>query len=371
MRFFQLNQATNKLDLSQLYGYDEDDQNKLKIQGLLKTSTDDTTFLPKTTSSDSCYSLENKSVCYASGDSRVNANPIVTSLYTLFLRSHNQIAHKLKRMNPKWSDDHLFTATKDINVAIYQKFIYNDWANAVLGNRMALDIRSKNDDHDAKKYKSNKVSNEFGVAAIKFYNSMLHGDLFYQNEYSLNTISRGRSKNVVNVIDSGIQKEMIKLQNHFYQPIDLSRNNFYELLMTTVLRQRAMAMDTSYVDDLAIQLYRSKMHDGLLFGTDTLALDIQRSRDHGIPSYVNYIKKCLNIRITNWNDLQHIIKEDDLYRLRSIYESVMDVDLIVGGLSEIPNENSTVGPTFSCIMSKYANFRSCRESRQKKRNSQT
>lgn len=259
-------------------------------------------------------------------------------------------------MNPKWSDDQLFSVTKDINVAIYQKIIYNDWANSVLGNRLALDIRSKNDDHDAKKYKSNKVSNEFGVAAIKFYNSMMPGDLFYQNDILPSKISPGKSKSIENLIDSGRQKELMKLQNHFYQSKDLSRNNFFEIFMSTVLRQQAMAMDSSYVDDLAIQLYRSKMHDSKIFGTDSLALDIQQSRDHGISSYVNYIKKCLNIRITNWDDLRHIIKEDDLYRLRSIYESVMDVDLIVGGLSEIPNENATVGPTFSCIMSKYANI---------------
>jgi peroxidase len=344
---FQLNQATNKLDLSQLYGYDEDDQNKLRlnIQGLLKTSTDDTALLPKITSNDLCYNLDNKTSCYFSGDTRVNSNPTVTVLYTLFLRSHNQIAQKLKRMNPKWSDEELFAVTKDINVAIYQKFIYNDWANAVLGKRLALDIRNKND--DAKKYKSDKVSNEFGTVAIRFYNSMQPGDLF-----EIPTHARSHSKSTENLVDSGRMKEIMKLQDTFFQPKDLSRGNFFDQLVSTVLRQKAMAMDTSYVDDLAIQLYRSKMHDSQIFGTDSLALDIQRARDHGIQSYTNYIKKCLNIRINQWSDLRNIIREDDLHRLRSIYESVFDVDLIVGGLSEIPKENATVGPTFACILSK-------------------
>lgn len=348
-----MNQATNKLDLSQLYGYDEDDQRKLrlKIQGLLKTSTDDTTFLPKISSSDLCYSLDNKTACFSSGDTRVNSNPIVTILYTIFLRSHNQIAQKLKRVNPKWSEDQLFSVTKDINVAIYQKFIYNDWANVVLGKRMALEIRNKNDDHDAKKYKSDRVSNEFGTVAIRFYNSMQPGDLFYYNDAP--THGRAHSKSTENLVDSGRMKEIMKLQDTFFQPKDLSRGNVFDQLMATVLRQKAMAMDTSYVDDLAVQLYRSRMHDSLIFGTDSLALDIQRARDHGVQSYVSYIKKCLNIRINHWNDLRHIIKEDDLYRLRSIYESVFDVDLIVGGLSEIPNENATIGPTLACVLSKF------------------
>lgn len=342
-------------DLSQLYGDNEDDELIRSFhQGLLSTSTEDSSLLPKTLE-DFCYISNENSTCYHSGDSRVNANPFVTVMYTMFLRSHNQIAQKLKRMNPKWNDNQLFGVTKAINIAIYQKFIYNDWANVVLGKRLALEIRSKNNDHDGKQYRSDKVSNEFGAAAIKFYNTMLPGDLLSHQDDPNRILSRS-SENIIDADRDSVnqkRKELLKLQDSFYKPRDLNRNHLLDQMMNAILRQNAMAMDNSYVDDLSFQLYRSQMFGNKVFGGDSLAYDIQRTRDHGLQPYINYIKKCLNIRITSFDDLKHIISEDNLNKLSSIYESVQDIDLIVGALSEIPNENATVGPTISCILSEF------------------
>lgn len=350
-----MNQATNKLDLSQLYGNEKADEEKLRSfhQGSLLTSTDDNSLLPKTFD-DLCFRDNDNSTCYYSGDSRVNANPFVTTMYTIFLRSHNHIAQKLKQMNPKWNDDQLFAVTKDINIAVYQKFIYNDWANVVLGKRMALEIRKKNNDHDGKKYKSDKVSNEFGTAAVKFYNTMLPGDLVSHQDEPSRMLSRS-SENIIEAFgaESTKRREIMKLQDSFYKSRDLNKHQLLDQMMNAILRQNAMAMDSSYVDDLSLQLYRSTMHDNKVFGGDSLAFDIHRARDHGLPPYINYIKKCLNTRITRWDDLRSIISEDNLNKLRSIYESVKDIDLIIGGLSEVSVENATVGPTFSCILSKF------------------
>jgi peroxidase len=347
-----LNQATSQFDLSQLYGTDDDVEDKLRsFQGKLLTSTDDNLLLPLTTD-EICFMPHDNSTCYQSGDSRVNVNPLVTSLYTLFLRSHNKIASKLLKMNPTLGNDQLFNITKDINVAIYQKIIYNDWANVVLGKQMALEIRNTNDDQDGKHVKSERVSNEFGAAAIKFYNTLLPGDLMSNQEESARSFS---SENVIEA--AGIvnlkRKEILKLQNSFYTPRDLNKNLFLDQLMNAALRQNSMEFDSSYVEALSLQLYRSNMQGNRVFGGDSLAFDIQRTRDHGLQPYINYIKKCFNMRITQWDDLRNIVKEDDLNKLRTVYESVKDIDLLVGGLSEIPRENVTVGQTFACILSEF------------------
>lgn len=339
--------------MSQLYGNDDDDQDKIRSfhQGSLLASADDASILPKSFD-ELCFADNENSTCYHSADSRVNANPFVTIMYTIFLRSHNQISQKLKQMNPRWDDNRLFSVAKDINIAIYQKFVYNDWANVVLGKRTAMDLRNV----EGKHYKSVKVSNEFG-AAVRFYNTMLPGDLLSHQDEPSRMLSRS-SENIIEATDvtSSKRKELLKLQDSFYKPRDLGKHNMLDQLMNSILRQRSMAMDSSYVDDLSLQFYRARMFDNKIFGGDSLAFDIQRSRDHGLQPYINYIKKCLNIRITSWDDLRNIIAVDELNKLKSIYDSVQDIDLIVGGLSETPIDNATLGPTFSCILSEFRRF---------------
>jgi hypothetical protein len=66
----------------------------------------------------------------------------------------------------------------------------------------------------------------------------------------------------------------------FYKPKDLSKFNLFNKIENSILRQPAMALDSSYVDDLSYQMYRSKMYENQLFGADALAFDIQRYDFH-------------------------------------------------------------------------------------------
>lgn len=112
-------------------------------------------------------------VCYQAGDTRVNVNPYVTTLYTLFLRLHNRFARFFKESQPTWSDDELFTAARQTNMAIYQKIVFEEWLNVVLGHNDTAAINSNGticESNDA-------VSNEFATAGIRFYYSMMPGNL--------------------------------------------------------------------------------------------------------------------------------------------------------------------------------------------------
>ena len=114
-----------------------------------------------------------------------------------FYSSHNHIAHKLKKLNPDWVDQQLFNLSKRINIAVYQKIVFTDWADIVLGKRVAQDIRNKKmeDYEDSKKYKTKKVSNEFATAAIRFYNSMMPGDLLENPSKKVSSYFFGQIEN--------------------------------------------------------------------------------------------------------------------------------------------------------------------------------
>lgn len=110
--------------------------------------------------------------CYKSGDTRVNVNPYITILHTVFAKNHNNIAKQLRSEHADYTNDYLFEKARALNTQSYQKIVYNDWANIALGQRVAGQVRNEavgNVEHG--------VSNEFALAAIKFYNSMTPGDL--------------------------------------------------------------------------------------------------------------------------------------------------------------------------------------------------
>lgn len=69
-----------------------------------------------------------------------------------------------------------------------------------------------------------------------------------------------------------------------------------------------MAMDAGYVADVVKNLYRFRNDEQKHVGTDVLALDILRSRDHGLNGYVKYLELCTKDHsITDWADLQRYI----------------------------------------------------------------
>lgn len=148
----------------------------------------------------------------------------------------------------------------------------------------------------------------------------------------------------------------MKLENEYYKPKDLENN--MDNLIDAILKQKAMAMDSGYVDDVIKHLFRfpiaARQNESV--GTDILALDIIRGRDHGLATYIDYLKVCTKDEINNWEDLKRYTKEKDVEMLKEIYNSIEKIDLIVGAITELPTQGSTVGPTIQCIIGKFFFF---------------
>ncbi|OTF81196.1 hypothetical protein BLA29_012462 [Euroglyphus maynei] len=67
---------------------------------------------------------------------------------------------------------------------------------------------------------------------------------------------------------------------------------------------------------------------------DLVSIDIQRGRDHGMPTY-NQIRQLCSLQIiTDFRQLNH----------------VDDIDFWVAGILEKPLSEGLLGPTFSCIV---------------------
>lgn len=211
----QLNQASSELDLSQLYGYTKDSQNRMKSKGFLKSDGD---FLPYAENhNEFCVSDTEK--CYMAGDSRVNSNPYTILLYTIFLRNHNQIAKKLMNENSILSSEEIFEKAKELNIKAYRQIVFNEWLPILIGagnmDKMANEKLAKQNVEDL------EVSNEFGVAAARFYYSMIP---------STQIISK-----------SGAH---LDLNEEFYTSKLVDRN--FDDQIEGILNQKALAMDSTY-----------------------------------------------------------------------------------------------------------------------------
>uniref|UniRef100_A0A2S2NZF0 Peroxidasin n=1 Tax=Schizaphis graminum TaxID=13262 RepID=A0A2S2NZF0_SCHGA len=83
---------------------------------------------------------------------------------------------------------------------------------------------------------------------------------------------------------------------------------------------------------------------------DIVSLDIQRSRDHGIPSYTKYRKYCGLKDIESIQDFSQIMVEGSVDKLLKLYGTLNKTDLLIGALFEKHEEDAMVGPTMKCII---------------------
>jgi len=151
-----------------------------KSRGRLLTYTVDESahYMPLVNGSSTCQSGD---TCYKAGDVRVNAQPHLTAMHTLWVREHNRVADQLTVVNRHWDDERTFQETRKIVTAAIQHITYGEWLPALLGKRNtkknALELSPKgysdlySDDVDP------TVSNSFATAILPFANSMYNETL--------------------------------------------------------------------------------------------------------------------------------------------------------------------------------------------------
>jgi len=103
-------------------------------------------------------------------------------------------------------------------------------------------------------------------------------------------------------------------------------------------------MDTEIVDSLRNFVMDSPQSPRL----DLAALNIQRGRDHGLPT-LNEARTALGYApITSFDD--PAFRDGVGERLASVYDSPDQIDLWAGLLAEKPTGDALVGPTQSAIL---------------------
>ena len=76
----------------------------------------------------------------------------------------------------------------------------------------------------------------------------------------------------------------------------------------------------TFANSMQNQLFRTKTSKGPV-AIDLLSFNINRGRDHGIPTYASIYKYCNNGKtLTSWADLTSLMNSVRINQLASLYE---------------------------------------------------
>ena len=295
-----LNILSSFIDLDVVYGNSKTGAAILRINkdGLLKENSE--------------YHLtKNPDGFYVSGDGRVNENPNLTALHTLFNREHNAIAREVKYAYPWWDDERIFQMARKVNIAQFQAIVYYGFIPAVTGRRLPRY-------RGYRRRQNAGITNEFSTVAFRVGHTLINKHLTSIPRYG--------------------KPEQILLRDAFFKPKTFDRIGM-ESLFRGMMRTRAAEVDNGVVTDVRDFL----VNNGRTM-LDLASLNIQRGRDHGVPRY-NDVRRAYRLPpartfadITSNLDVQE--------KLKKAYGTVTNVDAWVGGVCEDHVRGGSLGPLF-------------------------
>ncbi|KZS19290.1 Chorion peroxidase [Daphnia magna] len=330
----QMNQLTHFIDASHVYGPSPVIAANLRqfVGGLMKTSFIEGRQYPlQDFQGKNCVGLTRDTGCFVAGDTRVNQIMTLTSLHIIFLRQHNYIATALNAINPHWSDEIIYQETRRIIGALMQHITYNEFLPSILG-RQTMEIYGLTPQSSgySSSYDENvnpSITNEFAAAAFRMGHSLIQG--------SINLVEE----------DGKVRVELMR--NWFNNPHLLRQSGQLDAVLRGMIDQWPQNMDEWVSEDLTNHLFQRPKRD---FGLDLISINLWRGRDHGLPGYNTYRQVCGLPPVTSFQELLKIMDRSVVNRLASVYRSVDDIDLYIGGLVEHHLPSSMLGPVFSCII---------------------
>lgn len=323
-----INSVTSYLDGSVVYGSDATRAAALRefVGGRLKVSAGN--LLPFNTAglpNDDPFGAGAR--LFLAGDVRANEQVGLMAVHTLFVREHNRLAGIIAQQNPTWTDEEIFQVARRIVGAQIQRITYEEYLPAILG----WDLYVRPGDARYNPNVNASVTNAFAHAAFRFAHSQINDNLLLVNNHNQ-------------------QVGNLTLRQAFFN-VDFLVNNpaNLDLVLKGQAEQLAQAVDTLYANAVRNNLFRPGGG-----GTDLLALDIQRGRDHGLPDYATLRRlyaAVLGITEPQITSFAQVTSDPVLQaKLEAAYGNVNNIDPIVGMLAEDHLPGASVGLLTSRIL---------------------
>lgn len=253
---------------------------------------------------------------FQAGDKRVNENPALQAIHTLFVREHNRVCAELEKNMKEKSGDEYFDMARRIVVAQIQNIIFYEFVPAILGHALPK-YGGYHSHRDA------SISNEFSTVAFRVGHTLINPTL--TTHYDEN------------------DKPVRNLLRNLFMQTSVVREHGIDGLLRGAMTTRAAEVDPHVTSEI-----RNFLDIGDRFKLDLVALNIQRSRDHHIPSYNRLREHFGLLRKRNFHQ---ITKNKKLANaLSQVYAGDIDlVDPWIGGTAEDHYGGGSLGELFSVM----------------------
>jgi hypothetical protein len=318
----QVNELTAYLDASMVYGSDAPRALKLRTldgTGRLKISAGN--LLPFNVHGFPNAPTASDPTLFLAGDVRANEQVGLTAIHTLFVREHNHWADYFNAQQPAATDEEIYQLARAIVGAEVQIITYREFLPLLLGTNALAPYAG---------YQSNVnagIENVFSTAAFRVGHTLLSPALL-------------RLDSDARPIPAG----NLALKDSFFSPGQILTNGGIDPLLRGLAAQPAQEVDDGIVDGVRNFLFGPPGAGGF----DLASLNIQRGRDHGLPTY-NQTRAAYGLPPkTTFNSISS--NTNVQARLAAAYGSVDDIDLWPGGLAEDHLPGAMVGETFHDIL---------------------
>ncbi|XP_059989056.1 eosinophil peroxidase [Lagenorhynchus albirostris] len=336
----QINALTSFLDASMVYGSEDPLAMRLRNLtnqlGLLAVNTffhdNGRALLPFDNLHEDPCLLTNRTAnipCFLAGDSRSTETPKLAAMHTLFMREHNRLATELRNLNPRWTSDKLYQEARKIVGAMVQIITYRDFLPLVLGKARARKTLGSYRGYYRKV--DPRVANVFTLA-FRFGHTMIQPFMF-----------RLDSQYQASAPDS-----RVPLSSTFFASWRIVHEGGIDPILRGLMATPAKlnCQNSMLVDELRDRLFQQVRRIGL----DLAALNMQRSRDHGLPGYNAWRRFCRLSQPRNLAQLSQVLKNQGLARkFLDLYGTPDNIDIWIGAIAEPLLPGARVGPLLACL----------------------
>ncbi|MEZ4217657.1 MAG: peroxidase family protein [Myxococcota bacterium] len=318
----QVDEITAWIDASNVYGSDAERARALRADdgsGRLRTSAGN--LLPFNDAGLPNAGGSDDASLFLAGDVRANEQVGLAAMHTLFVREHNRIVDELAARHRGWRGDRVYEKARQLVGALMQAITYREFLPALLGPNALAPYTGYDPGLEP------GIANVFATAAYRFGHSAL-SPVLQRLDANGDPIAYGP----------------LALRDAFFAPERIVDEGGIEPILRGLAAQRCQRVDAYVVDDVRNFLFGPPGAGGF----DLASLNVQRGRDHGLPSY-NAARAAFGLAPAA--DFDDVTSDPALAaRLAAAYASVDDVDLWTGGLAEDAVDGAHLGPLFHRIV---------------------